>query len=446
MRVAGKWNRSIGRIAVLAAILIGGPGLRAQAPVARLDFVPADMSLDEAVNWALQNNPELATFRAQRGVAAAGVVIARTYPFNPVLTVQPAYVTGPKGNGGGESITSPVDAQVNINLAIEVRHQGRYRREEAAATLSRTDWEIAFQETAATVRIARAYSGALYRGDKLRLLDATAALNRQTSEQVRRLVEQGRLRGADWILARTEIDDTLSQVHIARIALSLAQAELTRSVGMTDMNLAVRGKLEVPPIRADREALTAIALERRPDLQARHAAVQEAQARLRLMIADRFGNPAIGPYYQFDQSSNHFVGGQVSLPIPVLNSKRGEIQQKEAELVQFSLAVRQAETAVRQDVAAACLRFDSARAGVEAYNNEILPHLRESLAGIEKLFAQGEPGVDVLRLIDMRRKSLRADDGYLDALWELAQAHADLAAAAGDPSLVVPCLRSAAGR
>src|SRR6202020_2724009 len=104
----------------------------------------------------------------------------------------------------------------------------------------------------------------------------------------------------------------------------------------------------------------------------------------------------------------------------------------------------QVDTQIRQDVAAARARWQSASQGVEAYNKEILPHLRESLVGIERLFARGEPGGDVLRLIDMRRKSLRADDGYLDALWELLQAQADLAAAAGDPSLVVPCLRSAA--
>ena len=136
----------------------------------------------------------------------------------------------------------------------------------------------------------------------------------------------------------------------------------------------------------------------------------------------------------------------MSVAIPVLNLKRGEIQQKEAELAQFSLAAAQVDTQIRQDVAAARARWQSAFSGVEAYNKEILPHLRESLVGIERLFAQGEPGVDVLRLIDMRRKSLRADDGYLDALWELLQAQADLAAAAGDISLVAPSLASAEPR
>src|SRR5947209_2245290 len=53
--------------------------LPAPAPVR----VPT-LTLDEAVRYALENNPELAAARQQRGIAAAGVVIARTYPFNPV--------------------------------------------------------------------------------------------------------------------------------------------------------------------------------------------------------------------------------------------------------------------------------------------------------------------------------------------------------------------------
>jgi hypothetical protein len=43
----------------------------------------------------LQNNPELAALRQQHGIAAAGVVIARTYPFNPLWEgkIRPAWGT-----------------------------------------------------------------------------------------------------------------------------------------------------------------------------------------------------------------------------------------------------------------------------------------------------------------------------------------------------------------
>ena len=114
------------------------------------------------------------------------------------------------------------------------------------------------------------------------------------------------------------------------------------------------------------------------------------------------------------------------MPLPVFNTKRGEIQQRQAERQRALLDLRQTEVLIRQDVESALARLAKATGGVKTYQNEILPNMKESMAGLERLFAQADPGVDVLRLIDMRRKLLRAHDGYLDSLWEVTQAQARL--------------------
>ena len=92
------------------------------------------------------------------------------------------------------------------------------------------------------------------------------------------------------------------------------------------------------------------------------------------------------------------------------------------------------EVQIEQDVQAAAIRLANAREGVTAYQNDILPSLRAALDGMQKLFQQGE--ADVLRITDLERKLLQAQSGYLDALWEVSQAQADLAAAVGDPGIV----------
>ena len=66
-----------------------------------------------------------------------------------------------------------------------------------------------------------------------------------------------------------------------------------------------------------------------------------------------------------------------------------------------------------------------------------MPDLRRGLADIERLFQDGQPGVDVLRVLDVRRKLLRAQDGYLDALLAYTQALAQLATAVGDPAVAM---------
>jgi outer membrane protein TolC len=124
------------------------------------------------------------------------------------------------------------------------------------------------------------------------------------------------------------------------------------------------------------------------------------------------------------------------------NVHSGEILQRQAERDRAILDVRRNEVLIRQDVQAAVARLRDARAWVNIYKKEILPNLQKSLEGIEKLFTEGDPGVDVVKVLDLRRKLLSARDGYLDAVWEVTQARADLAAALGQPLLDVTPVHS----
>jgi len=74
---------------------------------------------------------------------------------------------------------------------------------------------------------------------------------------------------------------------------------------------------------------------------------------------------------------------------------------------------------------------------VEFFHDKTLPELQTALQELQKLFEQNDPGVDVLRLIEVRRRLIHARESSPDALWELRQAQADLAAAVGDPRLVL---------
>src|SRR5882724_7970197 len=177
--------------------------------------------------------------------------------------------------------------------------------------------------------------------------------------------------------------------------------------------------------------------KRRADRRGREMATAEAEAKLGLERANRFGNPTFGPAFTYDPTRVSEIGAQLNLPIPVLNTHRGQILQREAELERAQLDLRQIEVSIRQDVQSALARLDRANASVYTYRNEILRRLEDSIKEIEKLLEAGDANVNVLHVVDIRRKQLKARDGYLDALWELRQARVDLAAAIGDPALAV---------
>jgi cobalt-zinc-cadmium efflux system outer membrane protein len=398
---------------------------------------PPALTLDAAVVWALQNNPELAALRQQHGVAEAGIVIARTYPFNPLLESRVQSASGPRSAG----ITDRAPQEQLLFFTVELFGQGRIRRQGAAATLSRTDWEIAFQEQTLAVRVMRAFRTLLYRQEKLKLAGVIVQLNQDAARQVQAVVDSGgKLRQADLILARAEVENARSLLGPARGFLATARAEMLRSLGAVDVPLELEGSLDLAIEPGDPQALTQIALENRADLWARRAAVDEAEARLRLEVANRFGNPVLGPAYTYDPTGVQLIGAQVNLPLPLFNKHRGEILQRQAERTRALLEVGRTEVQIRQDVQAALNRLAAAQKWAAEYKNEVLPNLRRGLEEIDKLFAQNDPAADLLRVINVRRSLLRAQDIYLDALWEVNQARTDLAAALGEPALAAaPC-------
>src|SRR5262245_21318213 len=260
------------------------------------ETAPAVMSVEEAVRWALQHNPQLAAVRQQHGIAAAGVVIARTYPFNPIWQSYVLPTDGPKA----ADVTNAVGIIQTVRLDLEIRGQGKHRRGAAYAALTRTDWEIAFQENNIAAQVIRAFHQVLYRQEKLRQVEETVQLNEHGLTQVRALAEQGKLRAADLILARSEVDASRAQRGPRRVALAAAWNDLYRLLGLTHPTLEVAGNLEPPLLEQDPDALVHTALQTRADLRARQMAVTETEERVRLEVANRFGNPSVGPAYEYN--------------------------------------------------------------------------------------------------------------------------------------------------
>jgi cobalt-zinc-cadmium efflux system outer membrane protein len=390
--------------------------------------VSRPLTLADAVAWALENNPELAAIRQQRGIAAAAVVIADTYPFNPILESKIRATTGPAEAG----ITNPVSNEHKLILEVELRDQGGHRRQAARAALSRAESEIAFQEVALAVRTARAFNAVVHREQKLRVVEETVRLNEEFVSRAGSLFEQGRLRRVDYLAARGELNDSRALLSTGRIALAIASSDLRRALGSVDDVFHLQGTLDRPSPHWDAGDLNRAALERRTDLQARKAALAEAAERLRLEVANRYGNPFVGPDYEIDATRTSNIGVQLVLPLPLFNTRRGEILQRQAELARATSELHQVEVLIRQEVDAALSHLDEALNGVTVYATGALPDARNGLAEVERMFERGDPSVDFLRVVDFRRRLLKARDGYLDALLEVEQARAELAAAVGD--------------
>jgi outer membrane protein TolC len=395
--------------------------------------LPPVLSLADALRLAIQRNPGLATIRKQRGIAKAGIVIADTYPFNPIVQ---DFVWGDNGPTAA-GVTNHVFNEHTMRLDLELFHQGRHRRALAAATLSRTDWEIAAQEVLVGVQVIRAFNNLLYRQEQVRLRELAVRLQEQVLEKVEALVQQAALPRTELMLARADVVDARAALGPARSLRTVAWNDFRRLLGLVDEDCAVEGTLETSVPKMEAADLVVEAQQRRPDLRALEVAIKEADAALRLQIANRWGNPSAGPATELNETSVYFVGMWLIWSPPIFNTRKGEILQAKATMARAIQAARSLDTTIQQDVRAALKRLAAAADVIRTYRTETFPTLQSQREAFDELFAKGEPGVTLARIIAIRTRLLQARSNYLDALFELSQAEADLAAAVGDPSLAV---------
>ena len=423
-------------LVLIAAPLVAAAPPATESPVA--ESGAKLLTVDEAVRYALENNPQLAGIRQQHGIAAAAVLIAKTYPFNPIYQVGVSSAR----NSDPTQVTNSTPQTHQLNFEVQLFHQQSFRRSAACAALSRTDWEIAGQELAFACNAIRGFDGLLYRQGKLAVTEEYLRLNQRSVAQTRQLVDRGTLGAADLIVAQAEVNDVRAQVQLNRTALVGATRDYYRALGIPEGSIGASGTMDRSPPPTEPDQLLTAAFATRPDRFAKFAAVQEADANVKLQQADRFGNPQIGPAYEINESRTRFIGARIQVPIPLFNRKAGEIQQAKAQRTQAAAYARQMDVEIQQDVSLAAARVVESRRWVDSYRDEILPALEKSQRDVEGLFQQGQAGVDVLRVLDVRRKLLKAQDGYLDALYAYTQALADLAQAVGDPGLALGCYRT----
>lgn len=391
------------------------------------------LTREAAVHQALGHNPYLATVRKQSGYAEAALIIAKTYPFNPVYT---GYVTG-DGGPTSAAITNRVYLEQYVVLELELRGQGKHRKAAAAATATRIEWEIAQQELAVSIAVVRAYNTVLYRQKKLEFIDAGIKTNELSFEQMKKKHDAGAIKATDLMLSRIDLDSAKAQRGQARTALTIARSELRRLLGSLDDSFVVAGDFDVPLPSTDQDALTQLALSQRADLQARRSALCEVEAQLRLVIANRYGNITTGPFFEYDPTRTTYVGARLSTPLAIFNTRKGEIHKAETDVVKVRSEIDQVEMQVSQDVQAALARWTDARKWASAYQADVLPNLTKVREEIEKQFASKDPSVDVARLLTIQRSYIKANENLLDARFEVSQAQADLALSVAEPMLAI---------
>jgi cobalt-zinc-cadmium efflux system outer membrane protein len=196
----------------------------------------------------------------------------------------------------------------------------------------------------------------------------------------------------------------------------------------------------IPPI--DEQVMIQEALSSRPDIHAANALVNGTHSAVRLAKGDRIPTPVIGPQYAMDEAGVQYIGFVLISPLPVWNSGKPLVLQREAEHRRAVVAYQQAQQRAVAQVRAAVAKWNGA---TELVNDSagLSKELDKEVDTIDRLFDAGQ--ADLTKLMQARQRLIQLENAELDAVWQATQAQADLLLALGAPSLIHGMLARAEG-
>ena len=333
-----------------------------------------DPALDALVRLALVENNELEAAAANLRRVRAALGEARTGRLPSTTTSasgqygRASAATLPGGNGGqpldeGETYDVGLDVAYEVDLFGRVESTIRAARADAAAAAAALD----VVRVSVAAETARAYADACSANAQIEVAERTIALQGDTADLTRRLLEAGSGDGLDVARARSALETSRASLPPLRARRDGALFRLATLTGRTPAQASEAARACARPPQLTQPIPVgdgAALLARRPDVRRAERNLAAAAARVNVATADLYprislggsvGSTALDAADLGDDASFRFsVGPLISWSFPNVFAARARIEQasagSEAALATFDqtvlLALQETETAL----------------------------------------------------------------------------------------------------
>ncbi len=399
-------------------------GLLAGGRVAFAQSLPAagPVTVDQVVERAVADNPELRAMRAEVDAARGRLLQAGLRP-NPMLDL------------GGQANVSGPDNNVTVGLSIPLDLNGR-----KAGRVGVAEREIDVKQAQVSERERRLSAEVRLKASDLlaarRNLDFTEELlstNQKGLGLVRDRVQQGAAPPLDENLVLVEVNRLEASLSILKSRVEVLGLQLRLLAGMPpDEPLSLQGELAPRPSTLDRAQALTQALAGRPDIVIARSEAAMAHAKIRREEAEGRWDARFNLGYQRQdsgfplngltdrggtrpiQDTFNYVGGGVTIMVPVRNQNQGNVAAATAEAQAAERKRDAAELIVRQEVAAAFAQLDAAQRALAIYSRGVRDVASRNLGVVRQAYELGR--IPLLDVIAEQRRYIDIEMGYTDAL------------------------------
>ncbi|HEY6274439.1 MAG TPA: TolC family protein [Terriglobales bacterium] len=309
------------------------------------------ITLDDAINLALVNNPGLRATRTEVQQNQAQEITANLRP-NPTLNFDSQFIpVFEPGNFSDNTLSNIQQFDVGVGYLFERGRKRQNRLQAARDQTTVTASQVADAERTLTFNVAQQFVGALLANSNLQLAEEDLKSFQRTVDISEQRYRAGDISQGDYLKITLQLLQFQTDVSSARVARVQALNSLRQLLGYASVphNFDVAGDLEYQPLKGSLDDLLVRALKERPDLRAAEQGITAAQSQINLAKANGkqdVNAEALYSHVSGLSSTSLFF----SIPLPVFNRNQGEIARTRFAATQAQLNARSAEDQVMTDV------------------------------------------------------------------------------------------------
>ncbi|MGA7851763.1 MAG: TolC family protein [Candidatus Acidiferrales bacterium] len=284
------------------------------------------ISLDQAIQMALQNNHTLKAARTTVQQSEAQEITANLRP-NPVFTADAQFIPIFQPNEfTADYINTVAQFDLGISYLFERGKKRQHRLQAAQDVTAQTKSTVADNERTLTFNVASQFFS-------VQLAESTLDLALQDMKSFQNTVDisearykAGDISEADYLKIKLQLLQFQSDVAQAQLAKTQALVGLRQFLGYQSVpeDFDVTGDFEYKPVTLKLEDLQQLALQSRPDFRAAQQGVTAAKSQYELAKAN--GKVDVTGTFNYDHVSDANTGSFFgSFQIPIFNRNQGEI-------------------------------------------------------------------------------------------------------------------------
>lgn len=369
----------------------------------------AQITLEQAIDFALKNSPAIKAVRTQIDQSRAQETTANIRP-NPVLSWDAQFLP-PPGNDAGQN--SQFDVGIGYLFERGAKRGARFQAARDQTSVSGA--QVADAERTLKFNVAQQFIDALLAKSNLELAAQNLKSFQDTVKIHQHRYDEGAISKNDFLKIKLQLLQFQTDVSTARLARAQALFSLRQLIGHESVprDYDVAGDLEFTPLTATEDSLEAMALVERPDLRAATFGVKATQSQLNLAKANGKQDLDITLNYSHVTGTNT---GSIffNIPLPVFNRNQGEIARNRFAVTQAGYTAKAAEETVLTDVRSAYEAVKDNEEIVTLYRSGYLDQAKESRDILE--YSYGEGAAALLDFLDAERSYRATQFAYRQAL------------------------------